>query len=374
MDFLDFISETGDWWTNPWWKHPDRQVHYPCPNEAIDLAAEVLRRHFDAAWAKDLAITPRLNTVFPNLCIGGSTGALSFIADLGKMIGALELSKGMNQKIADLKGDKSESAYLELEAAHVFADSGFQVEFPGEGGEKSPDILVKFTDTPLAIECKRLRDEIWESWEEDLTRQLIFELSSLKCDRELSAQVALNTRLTELRVSEEKESELNTAFLEAIVRTIGTTVADTLTTNTPPFEFSIPEIATVRVTYRDQGEYGSVTGMERGSPAIFRRVFQNGFLRACAQLPQRMPGVVVIYSKIAPSTQFFSTFFDAACEAQKERFSNVVAVVIGSRQTLFHSTAPVIYANRSTLYPSVQKKIIQLFESKFKAVVPDFSR
>ena len=373
MDALDNIAETGEWWVHPWWDDPDRRVHFPCSKEALQQSAEVLKRHFDAAWAKDLATAPRFNTVFPNLCIGGSTSALSFIADLGKMIGTLELSNGLKQKITDLKGDKGDSAYLELEAAHVFADAGFQVEFPREGGQKSPDILVKFGDTPLAVECKRLRDEIWESWEEDLTRQLIFAVSSLQSDRQISVQVALNTRLTEVRVSEDKESELNTAFLQVIVRTIVAAVADTLTKNTPPFEFTLHELATVRVAYRDQGEYGSVTGMERGSPALFRRVFQNGFLRGCEQLPQGMPGMVIIYSKIAPSPQFFTTFFDAACEAQKERFSNVVAVVIGSRQTIFQSTAPIIYANRTTSYPHVERKIVQLFKTKFGGIVPDFS-
>jgi hypothetical protein len=101
-----------------------------------------------------------------------------------------EGSAGLKRTIDGLKGDKGESAFLELEAAYAFGRAGCQVQFPWEGGSKSPDVLVTFGDAIFAIECKRLRSKAWEGWEDSLTSTLINALPWMKGDRQISLQVA----------------------------------------------------------------------------------------------------------------------------------------------------------------------------------------
>lgn len=365
MDEFEYLAQSGEWWAQPWWERQDRQVYCPYPKEDIVRSADVLKRYFDAAWTKKLATNPRQNIVFPNLCIGGSTSALGLITYLGKMIQALEASDGLGRVIADLKGDKGESALLELEAAYAFASAGYQVRFPREGGGKSPDVMVTFGDTNLAIECKRLRSEAWEDWEDSVTSQLIRALPSLKGDRQISAQVTLNPRLTQVCMDGSKEPELNKAFLDVIVKKIVGTVTDAISQNNIPFELDINELASVRVAYRDDGEYGSVSGMERVSPPITRRIFQNGIIRACEQLPDGIPGIIVVYSKVLPEPQFFRVFFDAACQAHPERFSNVVAVVLCSMQTIFRAVSPTIIPNSHARSPASREKALDVLISQF---------
>lgn len=366
MDEFEFLKHSGEWWNQPWWERKDRQVYCPHSKEEIAQSADTLMRYFDAAWTRELAANPRLNIVFPNLCIGGSTSAIGFVVYLGKMLHALEASNGIGRIIADLKGKKSESALLELEAAYAFSGAGYQVRFPCEGGRKSHDVMVSLGDTSLAIECKRLQSEAWEDWEDTLTRQLIGALPWKKGEKQISVQVALNRRLTQVCMNGDKEPELNKAFLNAIVYKIVNTVTDAVPRNDIPFELSINELASVRVAYRDDGEFGSVSGMERASPPITRRILQNGIIRACEQLPSATPGIVVVYSKTLPEPKFFELFFDAACQAQPGRFSSVVAVVLCPMQTIFLATAPTVYPNKNTRFKEPRDKALDVLTTQFR--------
>lgn len=374
MDEFNYLAQSGTWWEQPWWERQDRQVFCSYPKEDIARSANVLKRYFDATWTKALAAHPRQNIVFPNLCIGGSTSALGFIVNLGKMLHLFEASEGLGRIIADLKGDKGESALLELQAAFAFAKAGYQVHFPREGEDKSPDVLVAFDSINLAIECKRLQSEAWEDWEDQLTRHLISALPETKGDRQISVQVALNPRLTQVCMSGDKEPTLNQAFLEAIAQRVLSVVSDAIAQYEIPFELGmdeLAELASVRVVYRKEGEYGSVSGMERTSPPIARRIFQNGIIRACAQLPNGTPGIVVVYSEVLPAPQFFKLLFEAACRAQPDKFSDIVAVVLCSMQTIFRAPAPLIFLNRHTRFQTSIENTLGVLTSQFGGVLID---
>lgn len=287
------------------------------------------------------------------------------------MLRALEASDGIGRIIADLKGKKSESALLELEAAYAFSGAGYQVQFPFEGESKSYDVMVTLGDTSLAIECKRLQSEAWEVWEDNLTRQLIGALPWKKNEKQISVQVALNNRLTQVCMNGDKEPELNKVFLDAIVQKIVNTVSDAVPRNKIPLELSINELASVRVAYRDDGEFGGVSGMERSSPPITRRILQNGVIRACDQLPHGTPGIVVVYSMVLPEPKFFEVFFDAACQAQPERFSKVVAVVLCPMNTIFLATAPTVFPNKYTRFKEPREKALGVLTSQFRGTLVD---
>lgn len=368
MDELDKLAETGDWWSNPWWKNPDRQVFCPYPTKIIDDSAAILRRHFDAAWARESASNARRNFIFADLCIGGMRSAYNTIVNLGAMVSVLETSDGFDTKIKALKSEKQDSTYLEVEAAHVFAKAGHAVRFPREGDVRSPDVLAIFPDATLAIECKRLRSEIWEQWEDELTFRVLDAMPKIQGDQAIDVHVRLNPRLTEIRLSEDKEAHLNAVFLDAIVRQLEHLVCSAIAEHEPPFEIDIHELAHVQVTLREPKGGSSVTGVSRESPALFRRVFQNGVLRGCEQLPNEMPGIVIVYSAAPPGPAFFKCFFEAACKAQQDRFSKLVAVMVCSMQTIFQRSTPILYLNPYTSFERFGDRIKKILSDGFAAV------
>ncbi len=369
MDEFDHLKLSGEWWTRPWWERQGAQVYCPYSKEDLTQSANVLKRYFDADWTKELANHPRPNIVFPNLCIGGSTMALGFVVYLGKMFHLLEGSTGLERIIVGLKGDKGESALLELEIAFAFASAGYKVQFPREREDKTPDVLVKLSSTDLAIECKRLRREAWEDWEGQLTDSLISSLPDMKGDRHIAVQVALNPRLTQVCMGGNEEQALNGVFLEAIAQKVSSTLNAAVIQNDIPFELDINEFASVRVVHKKEGEYGSVFGMERASPPLTRRIFQNGILRASAQLPNDTPGIVVVYSEALPLPQFFKLLFDAACRAQPDRFSGIAAVVLCPMQTIFQKSDPLIFLNGHTRFQSCHGKILGVLVNHFGGVL-----
>jgi hypothetical protein len=360
---------SGEWWTHPWWKTPGREVYCPYPEQHLAGAADVLKRHFDAKWARNLAAHPRPNIVFPQLCIGGSMQALQFVVYLAEMVAALEGARGFGRLVAALKGDKGESSLLEMEAAYAFALAGHDVLFPREGGGKSPDVLISLGDTQLAIECKKLQSEAWEAWEDRLTLDLITALPRSKGDQPLAVDVALNPRLTQVCVSEENDPTLNEEFRAAIMRAVVDNISAAIAKNEVPFGFVINDLAAVRVTHETPDSLGQVSGMERGSPAVTRRILQNGILRACAQLPPEIPGVVFVYSKALPDPDFFRLFFDAACAAQPVRLAQLVVAILCPLQTLLQRNAPLIFLNKQTRFLTVQPTVLDVLTSKFGGIV-----
>lgn len=368
MDEFEQLKQTGDWSAHPWWERSDRQVYSPYTKDRIDASFTILKRHFDSTWAKELATNPRNSFIFPSLCIGGSTIAIKIVVDLGEMLGRLETSEGLERVVIDLKGNKEESAFLELETAYAFACSGYNIRFPKEGQTKSPDIVATLGDLSFAIECKRLQSEAWESWERELTMNILRSLPDKKNDKEIVVDVALDTRLTQIRVTD-KEETLNKAFLETITSYVLHFISSAVQSNELPIEAEIEELARVRVSYKDHDTYSGVRGMERMSAPLTRRIMQNGVIRAWEQLPNDVAGVAIIYSNTCPTPAFFKLFFEAACKAQPQRFSNLLAVVICSLQTLFQRTKPVFFLNPYSRFSQQIENVAHVITTKFDGIL-----
>lgn len=114
-------------------------------------------------------------------------------------------------------------------------------------------------------------------------------------EKKISANVALNTKLTQVFMSDRIGADLNHAFLEAIVGEVSTKITHTVLNKEIPFDINIGELASARVQYEGEGDYGSVSGMPRASPPITRRILQNGVMRASLQIPEGTPGIVFIW-------------------------------------------------------------------------------
>jgi hypothetical protein len=130
----------------------------------------------------------------------------------------------------------------------------------------------------------------------------------------------------------------------------------------------IGEFGSVMIDRKKDGIYSSINGVERGSPSIFRKILQNGFLRANEQLPQDLPGVAVIYSKHVPDQHFFDVLFQAACISNQEKYGHVVGVMLCPMQTILKRRAPIFFSNRSTRYREALEAVANVLNDGFGAV------
>ena len=366
-EFINRAEATGRWWEDPWWQRADCEIHFTVPLEAVQRGAATLKQYFDATWYLDLAKNPRRNLVFPRLCLERSTFALEFIASFGARLALLKDASNLQRPLLALRETDGESAFFELEAAEAFAQCGFQVSFPKEGGVKSPDVLAQIDDQVIAIECKRLGDEVWEDWESALMHELTRALPWQQNGCEIVVQLALNPRLSEIRFGAEDCQGINAAIVEAIKGTILTGVETALEEEKMPCEFLISDIARFRIASKEANVYGSVSGMERSVPGIFRRMFQNGIFRALEQLPKGIPGVILIYSKHAPPVPFFRLCFEAATKADSARFADLVGVLVCTLQTWFEHPRPTFFMNSFTKHSAAAGLVADTLKKTFPA-------
>lgn len=364
--FIGRAEATGRWWEDPWWAQADCDIYFTVPLEAVNRGAAVLSKYFDADWYISLAKAPRPNLVFPKLCLERSTMALAFIASLGARLETLRDVENLQRPIRVLREAYGDSAFLELEGAESFVQEGFRVSFPKEGSAKNADFIATRDGDTVAVECKRLDDEVWEDWESSLMSEITRALPWQHGGKEIIVQVALNPRLSDVRFGQEDYTAVNTAISGTIVTTIVAAIHSALAQQLP-CEGLISDIARFRIDLKQPGTCGGVTGMERSVPAIFRRMFQNGVFRALEQLPKGKPGVIILYSKHAPPAEFFRLLFDAACEADRERFSDLIGVLICTLQTWFTHTTPTYFENVHTRHSLSSKVVAEMFKKTFPA-------
>jgi len=364
--FIERAEMTGRWWEDPWWARPDCEIHFTVPLEAVNRGAAVLSQYFDAKWYVDIARTPRPNLVFPKLCLERSTMALSFIASFGARLAALREVENLERPLRVLRETYGDSAFLELEGAESFVQEGFHVSFPREGSTKSPDFLAERNGEVIAVECKRLGDEAWEDWESSLMREITHALPRQHDGKEIIVQIALNPRLSELRFGDKRHVTVNKAISRTLVATIVSAVERALA-QPPPCEGAINDLASFRVDLKQADNYGEVTGMERSAPSVFRRMFQNGVFRALEQLPRGKPGAIILYSKYAPPAEFFRLLFDAASDADRERFEDLAGILVCTLQTWFARTTPTYFENVHTRHPISSKIVSDVLKKAFSA-------
>lgn len=369
MDHFSHAETTGRWWEHAWWDDPNCETFLRIPVERVRAGAAVIRRYFDDAWYLTLSRKPRKNILMANLC-QQSTFAAEFIASFGERLEKLKDAQNVMRPIRAIRQGDGHSAFLELETAEGFAECGFTVSFPAElANQRTPDVLAVKESLSLAIEVKRLGDEEWEDWESALMRRLSFALPYTHQDQDIVVNVVLNPRLSEIRFgSRDKPDALNDAISGAIVETLLGAIREALADGRLPVQVLIHDIAKVQIAKKEPGAYGGVSGMERSVPNTFRRMFQNGIFRALEQLPKGSPSAIVVYSKHMPPTAFFRLFFDAVSKADRDRFKDVVGVMVCTLNTWFERVQPVYYANTHSAHPDASRIVAETFIKTFSAL------
>ena len=175
-------------------------------------------------------------------------------------------------------------------------------------------------------------------------------------NRKFKIQLQLDPRLSDIHFDDEKEPVINEAIYTAIVSTIKDTVDKVLEANILPLDFEIGGLVTGTVFPDDADIKEETSGAQISTIAKLRRIFTNGFLRAEAQLPKEMSGIVAVYSDYLPDLPFARIIFDALTGSQQKRFQHITALIIFPMQTYFHWTQPLLLDNK---YSSVQYQTLQ---------------
>lgn len=199
-------------------------------------------------------------------------------------------------------------------------------------------------------------------------RAVSFSLPSQHKGVDLAVQVALNPRLSEIRFGK-GYSDLNHAVFRCIVDTVLRSINDCLARDEIPVRYTIQEIATIAIDHKRPELYGGVQGMARSNPAIFRRIFQNGVLRALEQLPTNKPGLIVLFSKHAPPPAFFRVLFEAMTKAEPSRFSRLTGLLVCTLQTWFHNPLPTLFLNSHTEHAEEARLVSETLKTHFRAQV-----
>ena len=356
----DFF-ETGIWWSAEWWLEAEYVERY---GEAeIRDNIDALKRHFTQEWSQEVLrkrIAP--NAIVPIL--GGGRGWMPFsrLMSAGRTLKLLEGAGGLSGKIADLKTEKSQSAYFELQIGARFAASGYQIGFVSESKiAKRHDIDANSNEHSFAIECKRLEQMAWERWGHELMVGLSDLISAPNIPPGLQVQIELHPDLSILRMEGEEE-----AFTEAIVQGL----KDELTRQVDklieqPGEVLIPGIALVRVIPSESDGHGSLSGFPPSPHGKMRQILQNGMLRALKQLPSDRPGVIAIFCDFPPMPELLRLVFDSGIAADKQRFSTLAAVVLFPMQFFLSPMIPqLMYLNRQSQWTEAQlQELVKVFEN-----------
>jgi len=354
-ELWDKIENTGEWWLDPWWEKRNWLGAERYPLEQLQESAEILKELFPAEWAKEhFSKKPEPNKVLAIL-IGHNAGALGALHHLGQAAKRLREKAGFLAILERLRNDDSESAYLELEMADIFAEKALSLEFPRPTSEKTPDIVVHFHDTTVEIECKRLKTEDWETWHDKLTNSILFEVGQLTHRDDFDLQIELNNRISEIFLSDQKCPGFNQAIVQGIATQIKLTVAKILRGSRLPVEFAIPDLMVGRALHKPAEGGSYIRGAEISGVAKFRRIITNGMLRGLTQLSGKVPGLLCIYSDYLPSPELARTVLDALTVGSsvelRHRFEPMSALILYPMSTIFMRNAPYLLENKSARTP-----------------------
>ncbi len=319
------ILETGRWWEDTWWE--GEQYWHNHPVEDVRAAAQTLRDFFPEKWVLEKLAADPHHPIIGKLCFERGVNAEHFIISTAEFFTLLSSAKGFGQKFADFTGKKYRSTQLEFQTAAVLVDAGLAVEFPPEASNKTADILARDGDTVIAIECKRLEQERWEAWASDLMNQVIFTLPHTSEGRDIVVQIGLDERLSEILMGPDFD-DFNRAIVEEICSRVQRAILGALGSRHLPINLEIPGIGKAAILPKDQGAWGSVSGMPISRVAKLRRILQNGLFRAVEQLQGEAPGIAVVYSDFSPDPGLARAAFDAITRARRASYRNLLAMII----------------------------------------------
>lgn len=341
---LDVAKRTGTWWTNPWWEGEIYQAHSHMSVSAIRDAVEVLKNGFDARWTQKAIKVGPPNAVLARLV--GGTGLWFFedIMTLARTISALSGAQGLARKLNDLIGERTHATLFELQIAELLGGDGWALEFPPESTSPTPDIVASKAGRIVAIECKKLGEELWEEWARQLGIEALRAATGFHMRQDRAVDIEFDQRLSELLTSDEDASR---GLLDEILSRVSGAAASLLEQETVPAEVDIACIASIAVSPRREGHAGSAGGIEISEHRKTRRIIQNGVLRALPQLDRYENSLVAVFSENIPRASLFDVAMSGYMRGKARQFPNLAAVLVVSHSATYEFRPPFLWTHPS---------------------------
>ena len=368
----DKIESTGEWWLDPWWEDRNWLGAERYPIELLSEAVGVLKEFFPAEWAKQLFDNPQQNIIMPIL-IGHNAMALGALFHLGFMCKRARSTQGFSSIVKRLRESDSDSAFFELEMGDIFLEKEIQVDFPRPGAQKTPDIIAHCSDIKIEIECKRLRTEAWNYWENNLTTMIMSVVSEIADRDGIELQIELNDRITDICFDDEKYPGFNEAISRGIVDKIKNTVVKKLEGQKLPVEFTVSGLMVGQALCKGDPGGTYVRGAAISNIAKLRRIITNGMFRGLPQLSGKVPGVLCIYSDYLPEPELVRVILDSltidSSKSVQSQFSPMSALLLFPRQTIFERNPPLLFENKNALFSFPQLEAAEHIKKSFAPLV-----
>jgi len=343
-DSFEHIKATGEWWINPWWE--DRQYYEDGSynKEDVNIAISILKKYFDRDWVKKKINEKPLHGVLKYLCYMKGTDALSSIRNLGLMLKRVEDANGFVSKLKELKSNNWECFNFEYTVADIFARNGYEISFPKGSKWKMPDIEANGKGDEIAIECKLLRSEQWELWENSLLTNISHEALGRYKSNDYAIQVELNPRLSDLSMD---DPDINDAIISGVTEKIVSNLPTLDKLEGAESIINIDEICNIKIIKsKDADSY--VSGMHISDPAKIRRILKNALFEALGQLPTEKTGIIALLTNYLPNQQLLKIVFDSLITKFPDKYSKLNAVIIFPYRNIMHYESPILFINRQS--------------------------
>lgn len=364
-DKLDYIKATGEWWINPWWEDEQYYEGALYKKKDVNVAISVLKEYFDKDWVKKKINEKPLHGVLKFLCYTQGTNAISSMCHLGLMLKRMEDSNGFKSKFKDFKSNNWECFNFEFTVADIFVRNGYEISFPKGSKGKMPDIEANGQGDEIAIECKLLQPEKWEEWEQNLLTKISDIAFQKYNSTELSIQIKLNPRLSELNTG---CSEINDAIIDGITNKIIGDLPELDELEDNRTQINLDGVCNIKIT-KEKEEDSFISGMEISDPAKIRRILNNAILEAIDQLPTENIGIIAILSNYLPNQQLLKLVFDSLITKFPEMYNKLNAVILFPYRNIMHYEPPILFINEQSRSDVHQSNWYPLLIKELKPIV-----
>lgn len=350
-NYDELVRTTGEWWIDPWWFRKDWHEVIPRSEAQVVEALSYLKKIFPADWVRGFKGNLIENNFLRAAIYDRSAFQRAHLILLSERIRRLQNVKGINRVLDGLRGrQESNAADMELEFGDFFFQRGLEVQFPipKSSKGKTPDLKIGAGHDCLSVECKQLKVGKLTAFIQNAYTEASLKLNDLAHARGLGWHLQFSddtlADLWTLYTSHGNRSELIGRWGHRIGEQLDFAVRRAVW---PVF---------IQMNGLGQGFFypsADGTGSTTECPDVpdqllFRRLLTNALLPAAEQLANDpLPGLIAISVREVPGDAYLSRAVNEFFELNKEKYGNVVAVLVIPWQPWFYEDPPRLILNRS---------------------------
>lgn len=341
-------------WDEPWWLENQYLSHFDLNRSEMSEKIEIARSVMNQAWLEKVDSSNKTNAAIASVLAEG-TRPLGNILRVSNFVTNLSRFTGFERKLSEyLNGDHIEGRAIgfELDIAHRLVTGGAEISFPREKSVKTPDIRGEYLDQPFCVECKFVREQMWERATGDFMLKLATSERIRSSNPEnLNYHIDLDPALSGLTMPHSKPKSFdcemfNNKLFRSILESIETRLCELLRNGDYPAEFIEDGLFRVSTTAPsstgDQGVSGASASLAHTSREIIRRVVE-----ACPQLHDNEEGYVVVHSH-HPTTEAILGLQFAALASSNPMLSEDLNGVMVIPQAYIGCVPPTVFVAKES--------------------------